>query len=139
MGRNRAWQLAASRGFGEMLLLLVGALGYGLIEVFWRGYTHWSMLIAGAIGLCVIDYLDENSAGLGDWGKAWLSSLILLSMELIIGVAVNIYGGGRVWDYSTMPYNFLGQICLYYALIWLLLARIALPVRRWFARGLKNF
>lgn len=129
------WQMAAGRDFGRLLLVLTGALGYGLIEVFWRGFTHWSMLMAGAVGLLVIDYLDRELA-LGDWGKAALCALVITSVELIVGVVVNIYGGGDVWDYSALPFNFLGQICLWYAAIWLLLARMMLPVRRWLARGL---
>lgn len=131
----KLWQWGASAAFGRVLLMLVGALGFGLLEVLWRGFTHWTMLCAGAVGLLVIDYLDER-AELCDWGKAALCALVITGLELIIGVAVNIYGGVGVWDYSAMPLNFLGQICALYAGIWLVLARITLPIRRRLVRWL---
>lgn len=137
--RRGLWRLAAAEGFGELLLLLSGALGYGLLEIFWRGYTHWTMLVAGALCFCVIDYLDKSVSELGDWGKALLAALVITSVELIFGVVFNIYGGAYVWDYSALPFNFLGQICLFYAIIWVGLARILLPLRRWMARGLCKF
>lgn len=111
-------------------------MGYGLLEVFWRGFTHWTMLLAGSLCLCVIDYLDRNVTEIGNWGKAMLSALVILAVELVVGVLANIYGGIDVWDYSALPFNFMGQICLYYAIIWLFLARLILPVRRWLAKGL---
>ena len=54
-GRRWNWQmsdnlaLAAAPGFGQALLLLAGALGYGLLEISWRGWTHWSMLLSGGL------------------------------------------------------------------------------------------
>ena len=36
----------------RFMLFSIGAVGYGLIEVMWRGYTHWSMLGAG--GICFV-------------------------------------------------------------------------------------
>ncbi len=133
------WQLACTGGFGKLLLLLSGALGYGLIEIFWRGCTHWSMLMAGAVCFCMIDELDKNVTELGDWSKAFLAALAITAVELVTGVVFNIYGHAYVWDYSALPYNFMGQICLYYALIWVGLARLLLPIRRWLAAGLQNF
>ena len=36
-------------GKEKIVLFSIGAMGYGLIEILWRGYTHWSMLTAGGI------------------------------------------------------------------------------------------
>ena len=33
----------------NILIFSIGACGYGLIEILWRGYTHWSMLGAGGL------------------------------------------------------------------------------------------
>ena len=33
-------------------IFLIGGLGYGLLEILWRGRTHWSMLLTG--GVCFI-------------------------------------------------------------------------------------
>ena len=40
----------------NFLLFSFGALGYGLIEILWRGHTHPSMLTAG--GICFV-YFDK--------------------------------------------------------------------------------
>ena len=39
---------------------LTGALGYGLLEILWRGRTHPSMLLAGGICLCGIKKMCEK-------------------------------------------------------------------------------
>ena len=38
----------------NFLMFPIGALGYGLIEILWRGYTHFSMLLAG--GICFVTF-----------------------------------------------------------------------------------
>ncbi|MBQ2887564.1 MAG: hypothetical protein IJE29_01410 [Firmicutes bacterium] len=131
------WQsLAESRFFGHILLLLAGALGYGLVEIFWRGHTHWSMLMAGAICVWAVDYLDRMAGGLPDLAKALLCGLIITTVELLFGMAFNFYADAGVWDYSALPFNFLGQICLYYTLIWVALSVILLRLVRWLRQGL---
>ncbi len=130
------WQLAATRGFSELLLGLFGALGYGLLEIFWRGCTHWSMLLAGAFCVFAIDHLDRTCGGIGDWGKACLGGLIITMVELTFGVVFNFWARAGVWDYSALPFNFQGQICLYYALLWVVIAKILLNLLRWLRRGL---
>ena len=31
------------------LVFLFGGVGYGILEILWRGYTHWTMLITGGV------------------------------------------------------------------------------------------
>ena len=101
-----------------LLFFLIGAVGYAAIEMIWRGRTHPTMMIAG--GVCFIffsiaaDLLDGRSIIL----KAALSALCVTAVELIFGVVCNIRLGMGVWDYSGVPMNFLGQICLRYSLMW---------------------
>ena len=48
-----------------------------------------------------------------DFGLLWQSligSVIITACEFITGVIVNIWLGLGVWDYSTLPFNILGQI-----------------------------
>lgn len=123
--------LAAAPGFGRLLLFFSGALGYGLLELFWRGFTHWSMLLAGGVCLCALNYLDESLPGCGDWHKAWLGGLLITAVELLCGLCCNCWLGLAVWDYSRLPCNFYGQICLSFSIIWLALARLLLYLVRW--------
>ena len=48
------------------LVLLLGAAGYPLAELCWRGRTHWSMALLG--GLCLCGYGSyRNLSGTGSW------------------------------------------------------------------------
>ena len=37
----------------------LGGLGYGGIEILWRGATHWSMLLTGGVCLLLLEQLDR--------------------------------------------------------------------------------
>ena len=43
-----------------------------------------------------------------------VNTLVCTVIELIVGLTTN--ASLQYWDYSTMPFNFMGQICLLYAL-----------------------
>jgi hypothetical protein len=45
------------------LLFLIGAVGYGAIEVIWRGFTHWSMMIAGGLCFIIFSLVAEKFEG----------------------------------------------------------------------------
>ena len=47
--------------------------------------------------------------------------MAITCIELIAGIVVNIILGWNVWDYSDIPFNFKGQICLFYSLLWFFL------------------
>ena len=103
----------------ELILFLIGGSAYYLTEILFRGYSHISMFIVGAICFILIGEINQ----VFPWDMAltsqmMLSSLIITSAELISGVFLNIYLNLGVWDYSEMPYNFLGQICLLLSVVW---------------------
>lgn len=101
---------------------LAGAILYPLLEILWRGSTHVSMSLAGGLSAALLWLLARHL------GRASLALRILVSaslitlVELSFGIVCNLLLGLGVWDYSGMPMNFLGQICLPYFLMWLLLA-----------------
>ena len=35
--------------FKYLILFLTGAMVYGIIEILWRGRTHWTMAVLGGI------------------------------------------------------------------------------------------
>ena len=55
-----------------------------------------------------------------------LSSVIITVLELITGFIVNIWLKMDIWDYSHLPYNFKGQICLLYSVFWFLISSVAI-------------
>lgn len=97
---------------------LTGAAGYGALELLWRGWTHWTMLVVGGLCLCVM-YVLANDTKFPRWQMWVLSAVFITTAEFVSGGIVNIALGWQVWDYTAMPGNLLGQICPLYCLLWL--------------------
>ena len=49
-------------------------------------------------------------------------------LELLSGLLLNVYLHLKVWDYSNLPLNVMGQICLPFWGLWCLLAIAAIVV-----------
>jgi uncharacterized membrane protein len=108
-------------------LFWFGGMIYFLIELLWRGHSHWTMIAMGGICFIACGLLNEGYT----WGTALISQMLISAititlLELISGLIINIWLGWGVWDYSRMPYNFLGQICLLYTNLWFLLSLVAI-------------
>jgi hypothetical protein len=104
-----------------LLVCLIGCLGYGGLEILWRSYTHWTMLLCG--GVCfVIIYIIANRPRGGIIAKSLACTGVITGLEFLVGCLVNLALGWEVWDYSSLPMNLLGQICLPYTLLWLCLS-----------------
>lgn len=50
------------------------------------------------------------------------SAFIITPLEFITGYIVNIQLGWNIWDYSSMPFNFMGQICLSFSILWIFIS-----------------
>ena len=113
-GEMSAWQKC-------VLKFLLGGVGYGLIELIWRGRTHISMVITGGACLVAICAVNEKMRGKSIFLQAAAGSAAITAAELIVGLVVNRILGLRVWDYSAIFGNVLGQICPLYSFLWFLL------------------
>lgn len=127
------------RLFKYLFLWLIGGLIYYSIEILWRGYSHPSMMMLGGICFVVVGSLNNYFT----WERALISQMVISAvvitvLELITGLIVNKYLNWGVWDYSQMPYNFMGQICLLYTNLWFLLSLVAILlddyIRYWLLR-----
>ena len=122
---------------GEILsVYLLGAFGYGGVELLWRGHTHWTMLLLG--GVCFLMIYAVTTWGAGPlWARCLFCAGVVTALEFGAGCVVNLYLGWDVWDYGGIPGNLLGQVCTLYAALWYLLsipsAGLARLVRRTFA------
>ena len=95
----------------------VGGVGYGLLELLWRGRTHWTMLLAG--GLCAqILYTLACRCPWRRWQKCLAAGALITTVEFLTGVLVNLRLGWNVWDYSDRRFHLLGQICPLYTFLW---------------------
>ena len=106
-----------------MELLPVFALGsilYGLTEILWRGWTHWTMLLCGGICFTLMYLVSGSELSLV---KKWLlSTCIITTVEFVAGCIVNLRLHWQIWDYSSMPFNLFGQICPQFILMWFALS-----------------
>ena len=56
------------------------------------------------------------------WKQMLLSALMITAVELEAGIILNGVYKLDVWDYSSLPFNFLGQICPQYTCLWFLIS-----------------
>lgn len=117
----------------RLLRWTAGGLLYGMVETFWRGHTHWSMILLAAL-LCIpLDIANERWI---PWEmplalQALLGGAIITAMEFLAGCILNLWLGWGIWDYSGLWGNLLGQICPQYALAWVPLAGLGILVFDW--------
>ena len=104
-----------------IIIFILGGFGYCILEILWRGYTHWTMFILGGLCLYALTATFNRLQRFHLALKAIIGGGIITVAELLTGCIVNLYLGWRVWDYSAAPYNLLGQICLTYSILWMLL------------------
>lgn len=109
------------------ILFGIGAFAYGLLEVIWRGHSHWSMMIAGGLSFVAFAVISKKLRGFPFLYKCILGSLTVTALELVFGVIFNIILGQKVWDYSNIPLNLFGQICLLFSVLWGFLCIAAIP------------
>lgn len=99
----------------------IGGFGYYSIEVLYRGFSHVTMWFCGAICLLGIFMIEWQKHDAPILKRALYSALFITATEFVFGLVFNLWLGLGVWDYSDMPMNLFGQICLPYTLIWYLL------------------
>lgn len=102
----------------NLLLFSVGGLGYGLLEILWRGSTHWSMLLTGGGCLMLLDRLDMRHQGEWLFLRCIRGSVLITFVEFLVGIIVNRVFQMDVWDYSAQRGNIAGQICPLYSILW---------------------
>ena len=111
-----------------LILFFVGAIGYMAIELLWRGRTHWSMSLAGGLSFMGMGEISRRFKKRCLFTKALISAALITFIELIFGILFNILLKKNVWDYSNMPLNFKGQICLVYSIFWIFLSLLFIPI-----------
>lgn len=126
-----------NRFIKNIIFLITGGLGYGLIETIWRGYTHWTMLIAGGVCFVVFSYVAERFQSSTRIYKALVCALCITEVELIFGIIFNIILKMEIWDYSRIPFNILGQICPLYTILWGILSFALIPFAEWINKAVR--
>ncbi len=110
-----------------LTLWTTGAYLYGLIEIAFRGYTHISMGILGGVCFIVIGEINfKFSNKMAVVIQMLISTIIITSLEYCTGIIVNVWMKLGIWDYSTMPFNLSGQICMMFSVAWFFLSFVGM-------------
>ena len=121
-----------ARGLGIYKLLLVcflGSFAGVVVELGWclirNGYLEsrsglvygpFNLLYgAGAVALTVCLYRFRNR---GNWLSFLGGMLVGTVVEYLCSWGQEVLFGSRSWDYSHMPFNLNGRVCLLYSVFW---------------------
>lgn len=102
----------------DMVVFLIGGVTYAMIEIMWRGNTHWTMLLLGGLCFLTLYKLFGYMSNYSLIEKCVLGAIVITALEFIVGCIVNLTFHMNVWNYSRMPLNLSGQICILYSTLW---------------------
>jgi uncharacterized membrane protein len=111
------------RFWKQTVLFYMGGSAYMTLEFLWRGKSHYSMFLLGGVCFLIIGRLGQK---LPLAVRLILNSGVITALELVTGLIVN--RNYSVWDYRTAPFNFLGQICLPFSLLWIPVSLLGLLI-----------
>ena len=112
----------------NMIIFVAGALGYACIEILFRGYTHWSMMLTGGACVLTIYYLNIELPRTPLPLRALAGTIVIVLFEFAVGLVVNTWFEWNIWDYSDVPGNIIGLICPQFSAAWFLLSLILCAV-----------
>lgn len=102
----------------DMVVFLIGGVTYAMIEIMWRGNTHWTMVLLGGLCFLTLYKLFGYMSNYSLIEKCALGAIVITALEFIVGCIVNLVFHMNVWNYSRMPLNLSGQICILYSTLW---------------------
>ncbi|MCI6653446.1 MAG: putative ABC transporter permease [Ruminococcus sp.] len=102
----------------DTVVFLLGGVSYSLIEILWRGYTHYTMVLLGGVCFLSLYKLFNLMKDYSLLEKCVAGAILITTLEFTVGCFVNLVFHMNVWNYSSMPFNLLGQVCLVYSTLW---------------------
>ena len=126
----------------DSLLFVIGGDIYIIIEICYRGYSHWSMFVLGGVCFLGLGYINRFLS----WDTPLVTQMLIgmfliTALEFITGMIVNVCLGWKIWDYSQKPFNLFGQICLSSSIGWYFLSAAGIILDdylRWWIFGEKR-
>ena len=108
---------AAVPAFGILYVILTSIAG-----------TALAILIGVPIGVMTAVFLAEVA-------PPRLAGIVRPAVELLAGIVVNFILKLHVWDYSHLPLNIFGQICLPFTALWMLASIPAMALGHFFGKS----
>lgn len=106
----------------EFFIFIIFGISYFTLEILYRGYSHWTMILLGGIVSVLIGLINEVTPNMRMWKQMFLGTILITVFEFILGYILNIKLGLGIWDYSNIPFNIMGQICLPFSFLWFVLS-----------------
>ncbi len=126
------------RSLRFFLLFCIGGGAYNLIELLWRGHTHWSMFVVGGGCFHLIGRTGNALRGHSRWLIGGACAAAVTAVEYLSGCVLNLHFKLGVWDYSHLFGNLHGQVCLLYSALWGFLSFPAVRLYRFLDRQISE-
>lgn len=115
-------------------IFIISGLIYIMLELIWRGRTHWTMfLCAGLCGLVMANINNNLLEFDTDFLKQVIvSALCCTGFEFLFGIMFN--GDFSIWDYRGLwgTIHILGnQVNILFFGIWIIISVFSLPFLDW--------
>lgn len=111
------------------ILFLIGFCVYITIEVLYRGFSYPLMGLCAGIAIVILDKINDLISWNVDilW-QCLFGALLITLMELIIGKMFLAGYLPVMWDYSSVPLNYQGIVCVPFSIVWMALSFVAIIV-----------
>ncbi|MBQ2966571.1 MAG: hypothetical protein IJE10_00420 [Clostridia bacterium] len=107
-------------------LFIIGGIGYSLLEILWRGYTHPSMTVLGGICFVGIDWINKRFKQCTKALRALCCAGFITVAEFLSGLLLNRWLKLGVWDYSNLKLHIMGQVSLLFSVLWFCISYLAI-------------
>ena len=116
--------------YKNIIIFIVGFCLYITIECCFRGYSFPLMGCCGGLCVVILDKINDNISWDVDlFWQAFAGGLLVTTMELVIGITAKYTSLLPImWDYSNMPLNWNGIVCVPFFIAWLFLSVVAIFV-----------
>lgn len=104
------------------VMAYLGGIFYVAMELVWRGWSHGSMFVVGGLCFLLLGEIHRRYGQAPLLVQAVLGAAAITTVEFLSGLFLNVFLKLRVWDYSGLPYNLLGQVCMAYFFLWIWVA-----------------
>lgn len=110
-----------------LFLFWFGGSVYIEAELLYRQYTHWSMFVLAGFVFVTVGLMNEYLFSWQDsvlW-QIGVATLWATACEYVCGVIL-LKHGLVVWDYSDLPLNIDGFICVPFMCVWAVFMIVAI-------------
>ncbi len=116
------------------ILFLIGFSLFMTVECLFHalnGEQAYSWIASGLMGGVAIILIDQINDRWYGWDtqliiQAIIGGIIATSIEFIVGMLDRVVLHLNMWDYSSIPFNYNGIICLPFSIAWCCLSIIAI-------------